>query len=834
MYVQSLSTGGTLFWKELHSTVTTNSFGLFNLVVGTGTRQTESTVVTFNLIDWSVTPKYLKTEIFYSGSWKDMGTSQLVSVPYALTAGDITGSLKKLAVEGETSGLEDALFEVKNKNGQTIFAVYNEGVRIYVDDGAKGLKGGFAVGGFDMTKATKREYFVVSDDSVRIYLDSDPLTKGKKSGFAVGGYDLTKGTVQNYLDVSGDSVRIYIDSDPSTKKLKGGFAVGGYDMTKGIVGDYFNVSGKSDAEAINGESRVLWYPAKEAFRSGNVLIESKDSVGTNSWASGYKSKAIGNWSQALGYQAIARKDYSTAIGKDAVANSINSFAFGEDAAAKNDESYAIGRGAVASGFRSFAFGSGDISSSERRYPPYASGDYSFALGAGAQAIGNGSLSIWESIAEGEYSMSMGLGSRSSGASSIALGWGTQATADFSIAIGDGTVASNWDAMAFGWNATASGENSTALGGSTASGDYSIAIGVSKAEGFYSSAIGGSKATGEFSTAIGDNANATQDFSMAFGTYCNSNGPYSQAFGYYTTASGSYSSAMGNYTTAPSGYETVIGRYNTTYTPFSTNDWNPADRLFVIGNGSSISKSDAFTVLKNGNVGIGTSTPSQKLHVNGDIRLEGGGIQNLSGGIGVGFTSTGWYSDVGNLATRIPSTTGDLYVQTPGGASTYLRVGPGIGGMELFVGKAVFDNAVGIATSSVGTYKLSVNGTAYSTGGWSGSDFRWKKNILPLNNMLSGIQQLIPVSFEWRRDEYPGINFDGGTQIGLVAQDVEKVFPELVKTDDNGYKAVSYEKISVLLLAAVKEQQQQIDELKAMVEKMVQKQDGERGRRARSW
>jgi hypothetical protein len=84
MYVQSLSTGGTIFWKELHSTITTNDFGLFTLVIGTGTRQIESTVATFDLIDWSVTPKYLKTQIYYDGSWKDMGTSQLWSVPYAL------------------------------------------------------------------------------------------------------------------------------------------------------------------------------------------------------------------------------------------------------------------------------------------------------------------------------------------------------------------------------------------------------------------------------------------------------------------------------------------------------------------------------------------------------------------------------------------------------------------------------------------------------------------------------------------------------------------------------------------------------------------------------
>ena len=245
MYVQSLSDGGTIFWKELHSSITTNDFGLFTLVVGTGTRQTESTITTFDLIDWGVTPKFLKTEIYYSGSWKEMGTSQLLTVPYAMVAEDLAGSVKKLSVEGETSGLEEALFEVKNRDGQTVFAVYNEGVRIYVSDGAKAVKGGFAVGGFGTDKAESQKYFMVTKDSTRVYVDENPLTKGKKTGFAVGGYDLTKGSVQNYLDVSADSVRVYVDTDPSTKKVKGGFAVGGYDMTKGMDQEYLRVTADS-------------------------------------------------------------------------------------------------------------------------------------------------------------------------------------------------------------------------------------------------------------------------------------------------------------------------------------------------------------------------------------------------------------------------------------------------------------------------------------------------------------------------------------------------------------------------------------------------------------
>jgi hypothetical protein len=289
MYVQSESTGGTIFWKELHASITTNSFGLFTLVVGTGTRQTESTVATFNLIDWSITPKFLKTEIYYSGSWKNMGTSQLMTVPYAMTSGDIAGTVDKLAVKGTTTALDEALFEVKNKNGQTIFAVYNEGVRIYVDDGAKGPKGGFAVGGFDMTKATKKEYFIVCDDSIRIYLDDNPLTKGTKGGFAVGGYDMTKAIGETYLRVTRDSTRIYVNQN-ATKSVKGGFAVGGFDGTKGAVTpftsltpDNYLIGHESGKNITTGKyNSVLGYQGGMKLTTGgnNVFLGYQSGVNT--------------------------------------------------------------------------------------------------------------------------------------------------------------------------------------------------------------------------------------------------------------------------------------------------------------------------------------------------------------------------------------------------------------------------------------------------------------------------------------------------------------------------------------------------------------------------
>jgi hypothetical protein len=117
--------------------------------------------------------------------------------------------------------------------------------------------------------------------------------------------------------------------------------------------------------------------------------------------------------------------------------------------------------------------------------------------------------------------------------------------------------------------------------------------------------------------------------------------------------------------------------------------------------------------------------------------------------------------------------------------------------------------VSIGALPSATYKLWVAGSAWSTGSWGSSDVRFKYNIVSLASPLNSIMQLRGVTFEWRKDEFPQMNFDKGTQIGLIAQEVEKIFPELVKTDDNGFKAIAYDKLTAVLLEGIKEQQHQI-------------------------
>jgi hypothetical protein len=303
-------TGGTVIWQEEHLNVTADQDGMISLVVGTGT-QTGGSVISFAAINWSAQVLYLKTEVKYPGpGWNDMGTSQIWAVPYTLMAKNVEGPLTKLGIIGNTSNMEEALFEVKNKSGNTVFAVYNEGVRAYVGNGdAKGVKGGFAVGGYDGTKGI-HDLMMVNSDSVRIYVDN-ANTKGVKGGFAVGGYDDTKSiTIKKLLTVSDDSVRIYVNSNPA-KGVKGGFAVGGYDGSKGTIVPFVNLTPKNYFIGHEAGSNIttglfnsfLGYQSGKANIDGNYNIFIGYQTGMNTLGpSGAVGGSEGSYNCFVGYQ----------------------------------------------------------------------------------------------------------------------------------------------------------------------------------------------------------------------------------------------------------------------------------------------------------------------------------------------------------------------------------------------------------------------------------------------------------------------------------------------------------------------------------------------------
>jgi trimeric autotransporter adhesin len=128
----------------------------------------------------------------------------------------------KMEVKSDASiGLETPIFQVINNNGDTVFAVYQSGVRVNVQDDpgkASGSKGGFAVGGFSPSKGSfTNEFLRVTPDSVRVYIEDDPAkASGSKGGFAVGGFSPSKTTVVNYMDITPDNYFIGHESGLNT------------------------------------------------------------------------------------------------------------------------------------------------------------------------------------------------------------------------------------------------------------------------------------------------------------------------------------------------------------------------------------------------------------------------------------------------------------------------------------------------------------------------------------------------------------------------------------------------------------------------------------------
>ncbi len=180
----------------------------------------------------------------------------------------------------------------------------------------------------------------------------------------------------------------------------------------------------------------------------------------------------------------------------------------------------------------------------------------------------------------------------------------------------------------------------------------------------------------------------------------------------------------------------------------------------------------LTSALSGYVGLGTNTPVSKLTIVAD------------GGDGITIQSTG--VDAGDLIFKE------------------------VGGFEK---SRIYTNTTPNATGLFISTDLSVTGSITATGAINPSDARYKQNIVTLTNALSNVLQLRGVTYDMKK-EFKAKGFGNGQQIGVIAQEVEKIYPQLVNTGADGYKGVDYSKFTPLLIEAIKEQQQQIETLKS--------------------
>lgn len=326
-------------------------------------------------------------------------------------------------------------------------------------------------------------------------------------------------------------------------------------------------------------------------------------------------------------------------------------------------------------------------------------------------------------------------------------------------------------LAAGYSSNAKGLQSVALGSfANANAEGAMAIGNEVT------------ANGSRSLALGDRSTATGNSSLAFGNGTVSSGYGAMAMGNNTSAQGNYSFATGISTIAKSYGTVSIGSFNDTSDIPNQSSLGATDRVFQVGNGFfPFRRSNALTVLRNGNVGIGTVTPRAPLQ----------------------FPNT-----IANRKIVLWETINTEFDYFGFGINDYvLRYNVPAGNYHVFFGgtKALFSIHSDGNANLAGT--LSQN-----------SDARLKTNITPIHYSLKALKSLNGYSYYWK-DSYK----NNEQQIGLLAQEVQCLFPQLVHTDNKGMLSVNYTGLIPVIVEAIKElndkleaQQQQIDELLGLI------------------
>ena len=207
------------------------------------------------------------------------------------------------------------------------------------------------------------------------------------------------------------------------------------------------------------------------------------------------------------------------------------------------------------------------------------------------------------------------------------------------------------------------------------------------------------------------------------------------------------------------------------------------------------------VYMGGNVGIGTSQPQTKLHVNNTIRI---GLDHTYSSVYGEISHTGGGNGF-RINANANGSWADMYLQTDGTT-------------RLFIESAGY---VGIGTTSP-TAMLSVNGEANKPGGGSWavfSDVRSKENVVDYTKGLKELLQLRPVSFTYKEE----FGWGNNTYVGLSAQEVEQVIPSMVdKININSiedFRQVNPNELTFMLINAVKELKAENEALKVLIESL---------------
>ena len=258
---------------------------------------------------------------------------------------------------------------------------------------------------------------------------------------------------------------------------------------------------------------------------------------------------------------------------------------------------------------------------------------------------------------------------------------------------------------------------------------------------------------------------------------------------------------------------------------------------IQGTGIGVTGSTGKTITNTGVTSIAANTGISVNAATGAVTVTNTGVTSVAAGTGIGVTGSIGAVSISNTAPifRTIAVTGQSNIVADAHDDT-LTVAAGTGvtittnattdtltiALPQAVGTSsnvqfanITSTGIGVGVSPVSDEIRAVGEiTAYAT-----SDRRLKENILPINDAIGKIKMLTGVEFDWKEDvliQRGGVDgyFVRRHDIGVIAQEVEAVLPDLVATREDGFKAVKYEKLVAVLIEAVKDLQNQIEELKA--------------------
>jgi hypothetical protein len=218
----------------------------------------------------------------------------------------------------------------------------------------------------------------------------------------------------------------------------------------------------------------------------------------------------------------------------------------------------------------------------------------------------------------------------------------------------------------------------------------------------------------------------------------------------------------------------------------------------------------------GFVGIGNSTPNSTLTV-------GNATGTIPGEITLNPTAAANEGGQINFKRSLNGSTVDWSIDQYGTSAADARFR--IFNTSELNGMVIKENGFIGMGNSAPTVRLQVTGDIIANSIAGSSDARFKTNIAPITNSLQKVLALRGVHFNWNTTSFPERMFSDKKTIGFIAQEVEKVLPEIVQTENTPehYKSVQYDKVVALLVEAIKEQQKQINQLQKQVNILRQKQ-----------